>query len=244
LGAVEFNGDNQTAMVFDPMAGSNVTVLKANAIQPGRLLTLTNIKAFDILAGELVADVKEIKADVCVSAGATLVLHTQTLDGDIINDGTLNVVIVEHTGTITNNGVINGVINGIPYGIWWHDYEYAESLALECTANDYDASPVTKMDEDVTLEGGLYEASIFFDASIDATNRQCVVGWFINDVLIDTEFIKESKDVTDLLYAGKTVPMTLPAGTNNVKIKYGKRGGLGVAVACVSNVRAIFNRKG
>jgi hypothetical protein len=181
---------------------------------------------------------------VCVSAGATLYLHNQTLEGDIVNDGTLYVYIGHHVGAITGTGIIHGVINGIPYGEWWHDYKHVESLASETTLNEYDVSPVTKMDEDVTLQGGLYEVEVSFEAGIDATNRQCVVGWFINDVLVDAAFVKESKDINDNLYLSKSIPLTLPIGTNNVKVKYGKRGGGGIAEAHIAYVRAIFNRKG
>jgi hypothetical protein len=194
--------------------------------------------------GQMLADIAQVTGNIDIGLGSTLALTSDLITGDITVNGRFDGVILNHVGILTNNGEINGIINGIPYGNWWHDYEYVESLALESTVNDYDIDPVTKMDDDIILQGGLYEATTCFDVCTSVTNRQAVVGWFINDVLIDTELVKESKDPTDMLYAAKILPINLPAGTNNVKVKYGTRGGGGVAEACLSNVRVIFNRKG
>lgn len=60
-----------------------------------------------------------------ISVAADNTLNSIILEqvGDITNDGTLNAIILDHDGTLTNNGTINGIINGVRYGNWRITYE-------------------------------------------------------------------------------------------------------------------------
>ena len=115
-----------------------------------------------------------------------------------------------------------------------------ESLSPTTTGKNYELNPVTKLDQSVNIEAGNYLIHIGFQARSSVTNRSIVVGIFINDVLVDTEFRMEPKDVLDNPYPMKIIPMTFESGFHNFRVDFGKAGGSGASVVVLSHVRILI----
>ncbi len=116
LNEINLEGGSSTGVLYN--AGSpEVCTLKVGAITD--LGGAGNV-ALQASGGKIACFVNEIQAETAikVEAGAELDLFDARVDGDIVVDagGTLNIFVLEHNGTITNNGVINGQIGSEEFG--------------------------------------------------------------------------------------------------------------------------------
>ena len=111
--------------------------------------------------------------------------------------------------------------------------QYIEELAPQSTNSDYATLPVTFLDEDFEIredKAGIHEVIVSFECGVTTTNRQIVVGIFIDDVIIDEEFVMEMKDINNNPYPCKSLPYNFTPGTHNLKVKFGAQGGIGAFV--------------
>jgi len=113
------------------------------------------------------------------------------------------------------------------------------SLAPSSTNADFDAAPVTKVDQNLTISAGTHKVQFSFEPSASVMNRSVVVALFIDDVLIDNEFQIQPNNTTDQPYPCKIFEHVFSGGTHNFKVKFGKRGGAGANFVTLENVRII-----
>ena len=79
-----------------------------------------------------------------------------------------------------------------------------------------------------------------FEANASAINRSVVVGLFIDDVLIDSEYSMENKDITNNPYPMKIFRHDFEVGYHNFKVKFGRSGGGGGSFVTLKAVRIII----
>ena len=111
--------------------------------------------------------------------------------------------------------------------------QYIEELPLQTTNSDYATLPVTFLDQDFDIREdkvGIHEVTVSFECGVTTINRQIVVGVFIDDVIVDEEFVMEMKDTNNNPYPCKSFPYNFTAGTHNLKVKFGVQGGIGAFV--------------
>lgn len=87
----------------------------------------------ECLGGILHVQAGDLIGNVVISAGRTT-LESACLTGDItVSPGaTLDAIIVEFTGTITNSGTLNGLIGGVPFGTYRQKHE--EQVVLDAAS--------------------------------------------------------------------------------------------------------------
>jgi hypothetical protein len=137
---------------------------------------------------------------------------------------------------------ISTIMAGYEREVFPLEFRELTSSALTLTNNDYDLTPVTKLDDDVDILAGDYVVTLSFSAGMTSTNRRVVVGLFIGDALVFDEYQQESKDIFDNPYPSKTFKHTFTQGVHNFKVKFGKRGGGGAAFASISDVAVVMRR--
>lgn len=120
--SVDLKGDDTTFLKFNPINASDQAVILAGTII--KESSATGTVGYDIDKGSVSARGSILEADTAIDAasGAKLNINYLHVIGDIIVDGTLECIIQEHTGTVTNNGTINGIINGVRFGNWLQPY--------------------------------------------------------------------------------------------------------------------------
>ena len=126
------------------------------------------------------------------------------------------------------------------FGITSLQSKAIEELSPTTTSQNYELNPLTKLNESVNIVSGSYLVHICFQAISSVRNRSVVVGIFINDVLVDTEFRMEPKDIIDNPYPMKIIPMTFESGYHDFRIDFGKAGGSGAGVVVLSHVRILI----
>jgi len=94
-----------------------------------------------------------------VANGAELNLVCGDASGDIIVDagGILNCFILDHTGSITNNGTINGIINGVNFGSYINNglgYTLQWGGNLQTTGRFAQVSGITSGSQETGLSAG------------------------------------------------------------------------------------------
>lgn len=102
---------------------------------------------------------------------------------------------------------------------------YVKSLPAQTTSSNYNSSPdVFLLSTFDIAHSGEYELSISFDGAASSTNRALIVGVYIDGLLVDSEFRRESKDSADVVWVTKVVDMSLNAGQHDIRVDYGKDG--------------------
>ena len=114
-----------------------------------------------------------------------------------------------------------------------------ESLSKSETNASFDTNPETKLNRTAGLVSGEYEITVSFSATA-RTNRRVSAALYINDVLHEDVFDKESKDNNDNMWISKTFVMFLPTANHNFKVKFGRRGGGGGQEVSLANLRVII----
>lgn len=123
----------------------------------------------------------QIRSSIIVGAATNaneMSIKCDQFAGDIINNGTMFVIIGNHVGTLTNNGTINGIINGIRYGNWIVPKDikcefsemsqstasttYVDVVGAEITAGDLGESGTYTMSFSVIVSASLNNTTISF----------------------------------------------------------------------------------
>lgn len=150
--SISLDADDTIFCQCNSVTTDDTCVLEVSSIK--KTAAATNTTAFNMKNGVMIIESGNIQADVALKleTGATINIVCERMIGDIIIDsgGTLHCVIVEHIGTITNNGTINGLIDGVPFGTY-QQKPFQERMLLAESFNTQ--SPVGK-DSPLQLEFG------------------------------------------------------------------------------------------
>jgi len=118
---VELNANDSTFIKYNPPNASDILAINVSSVVS--VGAVTGEVGFDCIAGTVLAEnagTVDLETVCHVHSGATLVLNSTSLKGDIIVDvgGTLTVMALEHSGTVTNNGTIDGRLGSQLFGTW------------------------------------------------------------------------------------------------------------------------------
>lgn len=111
-----------------------------------------------------------------------------------------------------------------------------EDLTPSTTNNDYNVSPVTKIDQSVFLARTNYKVTVSFDCSATAVNRRIAVGVFIDGVQIGNITEKEMKDTNDILPLTKVFRYYGGAKYTDFLVDFGRTGGGGGSSVTIDQV--------
>ena len=152
---VNLGGSNTVFLDHNPQSADDLTVVNVSSItdiqvtraktagskgiicREGHLIVeASSIEAstvFECLGGISHLQVGDLIGNVAISGGrATLESACLTGDITIAAGATLDAIIVEFTGTITNNGTLNGLIGGEPFGTYRQKHE--EQVVLNASS--------------------------------------------------------------------------------------------------------------
>jgi hypothetical protein len=124
------------------------------------------------------------------------------------------------------------------------DYQYVESLGFVATTDEYSTDPVTKFDESLVTEAGLYEVKVSWNVGASVLNRSIDAELFIDDVAIGGLFSQEMKDVVNMVWVEKSIPYVFTAAPHDFRLDFGRTGGGGFSPVELGEARLIIERKG
>lgn len=259
LNEINLEGSGSKGVLYN--AGSpEVCTLKVAAITD--LGGAGNV-ALQASRGKIACFVNEIQAETAikVDAGAELDLFDARVDGDIVVDagGTLNIFVLEHNGTITNNGVINGQIGSEEFGseIKTSDDIVNNSGVSGSTLTDAlnnisllyghigvtsDAPFTTTSDAaqlvdtwSLTLpDTDTYDVTVTVEWSLNAANQDAIFRFDVNSA-VGLEINQEPKDTTNKIFFTTFALVGLQSGANTIEFFARKESGNSSTLTVFSN---------